>query len=126
MSSTNFLIMATMALLLAFPSDVNVIWHDICMPNSTDAAIYTRRADEEKLTAKRDCLMKEQEELDKARTNAFTAYRKNKEIYDSVCGTQQVQLQTEQEYIRLKTLSDTANGMIPGKRKIELETYMIH
>ena len=83
-----------------------------------------KEPDEEKLTAKRDCLMKEQEELDKARTNAFTAYRKNKEIYDSVCGTQQVQLQTEQEYIRLKTLSDTANGMIPGKRKIELETYI--
>ena len=83
-----------------------------------------KEPDEEKLTAKRDCLMKEQEELDKARTNAFTAYRKNKEIYDSVCGTQQVQLQTEQQYIRLKTLSDTANGMIPGKRKIELETYI--
>ena len=30
----------------------------------------------------------------------------------------------EQEYVWLKALSDTANGTLNGKRKIELETYI--
>ena len=34
--STNFLRIATIILLLAFPSDVNVIWQAICIPKSTE------------------------------------------------------------------------------------------
>ena len=32
--------------------------------------------------------------------------------------------QAEQEYVWLKALSDTANGTLSGKQKIELETYI--
>ena len=32
--------------------------------------------------------------------------------------------QTEQKYVWMKSLSDTASGMLNGKAKIELETYV--
>ena len=39
---------ATNELLLALPSDVNVIWQAICIPISTETDMYMRSATEEK------------------------------------------------------------------------------
>lgn len=54
----------------------------------------------------------------------YAAGKNNRNIYDAVIGRKQVMEQAEQEYVWLKTLSDTANGTLSGKQKIELETYI--
>lgn len=66
----------------------------------------------------------QKEEMTKKRTDRYAAYRKNQEIYEIVCGRQKNMIEVEKEYIWVKSLSDTANGALGGKRKIELETYI--
>lgn len=66
----------------------------------------------------------EKEEMTQKRTDRYAAYRKNQEIYENVCGRQKTMIEVEKEYIWVKALSDTANGALGGKRKIELETYI--
>lgn len=63
-------------------------------------------------------------EAEEVRTEQYAAWKKNGGIYDSVCGKQDELEVLEQDYIRVKALSDTANGTLGGKRKIELETYI--
>lgn len=58
------------------------------------------------------------------RAEQFAAGKSNREIYNSVRGKQDRMVVVEQEYIWVKALSDTANGTLNGKRKIELETYI--
>lgn len=58
------------------------------------------------------------------RSEQFAAYRNNKTIYQSVSKRQEELCAAEQEYVWIKSLSDTANGTLSGKRKIELETYI--
>ena len=66
----------------------------------------------------------EKEEMTQKRTDRYAAYWKNQEIYENVCGRQKTMIEVEKEYIWVKALSDTANGALGGKRKIELETYI--
>jgi exonuclease SbcC len=58
------------------------------------------------------------------RSEVYAAQKKNLEIYRAVSGRQQEMSEAEQEYVWLKALSDTANGTLNGKSKIELETYI--
>ena len=53
-----------------------------------------------------------------------TAVSSNWDIYQKVTAKQENILTVEKKYIWMKTLSDTANGMLSGKQKIELETYI--
>lgn len=62
--------------------------------------------------------------LSRERDVQYAAEKNNRNIYDAVIGRRQVMEQAEQEYVWLKTLSDTANGTLSGKQKIELETYI--
>lgn len=78
---------------------------------------------EEVLARKQDWQLKRQE-ADQARTESYAAYRKNREISELVRDRQEAMCRAEQEYIWVKALSDTANGTLNGKRKIELETYI--
>lgn len=57
-------------------------------------------------------------------TEQYAALRKNREILEAVKGKQKELVHSEENYIWLKALSDTANGSLNGKRKIELETYI--
>lgn len=66
----------------------------------------------------------EKELLARKRAERYAAGKKNREIYDSVCDREQAMIAVEQEYVWVKVLSDTANGTLTGKRKIELETYI--
>lgn len=66
----------------------------------------------------------EKEELLHRRTEQYAIYRKNREIYDHVRKNQDRMIKAEQEYLWMRALSDTANGTITGKRKMELETYV--
>lgn len=80
--------------------------------------------DEEEISGRKEKWMQEKSELSHKRAECFAADRKNRDIYDSVCGRRQEMADVEQEYVWVKALSDTANGMLNGKRKIELETYI--
>lgn len=79
---------------------------------------------EEEITDRKQQWSVQKEETARRRTEQYTAFKKNGEIYDSVRGKQDSMVGVEQEYIWVKSLSDTANGTLSGKRKIELETYI--
>lgn len=79
---------------------------------------------EEEIVERKGQWSVQREEAERKRTEQYTAHKKNSEIYEMVCGKQDTMAVVEQEYIRVKSLSDTANGMLSGKRKIELETYI--
>lgn len=79
---------------------------------------------EEEISERKEQWTKEKAMLSHKRAERYAAGKKNQDIYDSVCGRRQDMVVVEQEYVWVKALSDTANGMLNGKRKIELETYI--
>lgn len=83
--------------------------------DDSDAA----QAEERKLQ-----LASRRQELDEQQRQRFAAFQNNSKIYRSVSEQQEELRAAEQEYIWMKSLSDTANGTLSGKRKIELETYI--
>lgn len=76
------------------------------------------------LEEERKLLQQEQAKLEAEQQENFAAYSANKRIFAAVSDKKQQLQETETEYGWLKTLSDTANGTLTGKRKIELETYI--
>lgn len=79
---------------------------------------------EEEISERKQRWTEEKELLSRKRAERYAAGKKNQDIYDSVCDRQQTMIVVEQEYVWVKALSDTANGTLNGKRKIELETYI--
>lgn len=79
---------------------------------------------EEEIAARKDKLSSQKTEITRQRNELFAAYRKNHGICEAVRGRQEEMAVVEQEYAWVKSLSDTANGVLSGKRKIELETYI--
>lgn len=79
---------------------------------------------EEEVLQRKQKLAEEKDLLSRKRAERYAAGKKNRDIYDSVCDRQQTMIVVEQEYVWMKALSDTANGTLNGKRKIELETYI--
>ncbi|MDO4305868.1 MAG: SMC family ATPase [Eubacteriales bacterium] len=79
---------------------------------------------EDAISARKQEWLEKKEILTKKRTVQFSAIENNRKIYGAVCGRQETMVAVEQEYIWVKSLSDTANGTLGGKRKIELETYV--
>lgn len=79
---------------------------------------------EEEISERKEKWIQEKTVLSHRRSECYAAGKKNRDIYDSVSGHQQAMVVVEQEYVWMKALSDTANGMLNGKRKIELETYI--
>lgn len=84
----------------------------------------TEELKEEEIAAHRQILLKEREDIVGKRTELYAAHKKNREIFSSVRGKQDAMIVVEKEYVRVRALSDTANGTLSGKRKIELETYI--
>ncbi|MCI6005129.1 MAG: AAA family ATPase [Blautia sp.] len=62
--------------------------------------------------------------LSEKRTAQFSAMENNRRIFSTVKDCQEQMVLVEQEYVRIKNLSDTANGSLRDKRKVELETYV--
>lgn len=62
--------------------------------------------------------------LSKKRDEQFAAEKNNRQIYERVRDKRKAMETAEEEYVWLKALSDTANGALNGKEKIELETYI--
>lgn len=66
----------------------------------------------------------EKEKVSQRQAEVYAAQKNNLSVYQAVQGRQNEMMTAEQEYVWLKALSDTANGTLNGKRKIELETYI--
>lgn len=81
-------------------------------------------SDSERVKERRNQLVERKKEVQDKRNDQFAAYRNNTAIHRSVSEQQEELRAAEQEYIWMKSLSDTANGTLSGKRKIELETYI--
>lgn len=79
---------------------------------------------EEEVLSRKQNWQLQRQEADHVRTESYAAYRKNREIAELVRDGQEAMCRAEQEYVWVKALSDTANGTLNGKRKIELETYI--
>lgn len=79
---------------------------------------------ESEIEEKKQQYEKTRGEVSARRAETYAVLKNNREIYDAVCGQQKEMVQVEQEYIWMKSLSDTANGTLTGKRKIELETFI--
>ncbi len=79
---------------------------------------------EEEILERKQKWIEEKALLSQKRAERYAAGKKNRDIYEAVCGRQQTMVAVEQEYVWVKALSDTANGTLNGKRKIELETYI--
>lgn len=79
---------------------------------------------EEEILARKEQWLEKKRQLSEKREERYAAYKRNQDIHDSVQGSQKTLVEAEQEYVWVKALSDTANGGLGGKRKIELETYI--
>lgn len=79
---------------------------------------------EEEIQERKQKLSEEKVLLSRRRAERYAAGKKNRDIYEAVSDRQQTMIAVEQEFVWVKALSDTANGTLTGKRKIELETYI--
>ncbi len=84
----------------------------------------TAEADAEQLAAKRNMLSAEKNEVHQALLNLGTQLNSNLSIRGSIL-MRKSQTEAVREKLQwLKALSDTAGGMVSGKEKIMLETYV--
>ena len=79
---------------------------------------------EEEIEKQAGELRAKRNEMEENRASKYTSYCTNREICKNVSKKQKEIAQTEQKYVWMKSLSDTASGMLNGKAKIELETYV--
>ncbi len=81
-------------------------------------------AGEEEVLARKEGWQREKRALSDRRDVKNSALFQNRDILRKV-GARQEEIDTvEKKYIWIRALSDTANGMLNGKQKIELETYI--
>ena len=66
----------------------------------------------------------EKEDLTKKKDERYVAFQTNQHIFGQVKTKQKEITEVEGKYKWIKALSDTANGMLSGKQKIEFETYI--
>lgn len=82
------------------------------------------RLNKEEIEARKQQWSDKYAETNTLRTEAYAIQKNNADIYRTVSAGREEMIAAEQEYIWVKSLSDTANGTLSGKRKIELETYV--
>ncbi len=82
------------------------------------------RVSEEEVLDRREQRQQRKRELDRKRDRRNAALSGNREILRRVRESQGDILEAEKRFVWLRALSDTANGRLSGKRKIELETYV--
>lgn len=79
---------------------------------------------EEILLKQKEALSQKILELREQGNALYASYQNNYSIFQSVAKSKDDMVAVEKEYIWMRNLSDTANGTLNGKRKIELETYV--
>ena len=80
--------------------------------------------DTEALTGQQDSLKQQQEKIRQAQKAVYYRLTSNKNAVANINSTATRLAELEQRYAWMKSLSDTANGTVSGKQKIELETYI--
>ena len=81
-------------------------------------------AEEEEVLARKVRRQEEKKQLSVRRDGKNRALLQNRDILSKVRDRQESIDGVEKKYIWMKALSDTANGGLKGKQKIELETYI--
>lgn len=89
-----------------------------------DAAGEAAELKEEDVRERMEKWKEDKKERNILRDQKKNAVSTNREIYIKVMSKQENILAVEKKYIWMRTLSDTANGMLSGKQKVELETYI--
>lgn len=80
--------------------------------------------DTEALTRQQNSLEQQQKEIRQAQDAVYYRLTYNKNAAANINNTATRLAELEQRYAWMKALSDTANGTVSGKQKIELETYI--
>jgi len=80
--------------------------------------------DTEALTNQQDSLEQQQEKIRQAQKAVYYRLTYNRNAAANISSTATRLAELEQRYAWMKALSDTANGTVSGKQKIELETYI--
>lgn len=83
-----------------------------------------KELDEEEIQERKNRYLERKRILTEKRTEKYASMENNRKIYYTVKDRQEQLTLAEQEYVRIKALSDTANGSLRDKRKVELETYV--
>lgn len=89
-----------------------------------DTAGEAAQLQEEEVLARKEKWQQDKKERNDQRDQRKNAVSTNRDIYEKVTAKQDNILAVEQKYIWIKALSDTANGTLNGKQKVELETYI--
>lgn len=89
-----------------------------------EAAGEAAEADEEAVIAEKERLLSEKRSMSMRRDQKHRALYRNQDILAKVRERQEDIADVEKKYVWMRALSDTANGTLNGKRKIELETYI--
>ena len=92
--------------------------------NQLSKAGEAARLSEEEIWARKEEWQQKRQGLLERRDRKHTAYQTNHKIICSVKAKQEDILEVEGTYRWMKALSDTANGMLSKKQKIEFETYI--
>lgn len=79
---------------------------------------------QEEVSARKAALQQEKKRIGGRRDQAGSAFTANQELYRRVRQKQEIIEKAEKKYAWIRALSDTANGTLNGKQKIELETYV--
>lgn len=79
---------------------------------------------EEEILARKLQYQQKKSNLTEKKSQKYRAFHTNDEIFRRVGAKQQEIAEVEGKYKWMKSLSDTANGMLTGKQKIEFETYI--
>ena len=79
---------------------------------------------EEEILSQKENYQKEKNEISQRQRKIYAQNQTNRGIFQKVKYGNDIMVKAEKEYMWIKNLSDTANGKLNGKRKIELETYI--
>lgn len=79
---------------------------------------------EEEVLARKETWQQERDILSARRDEINTAFTTNSNICRAVKTKQDTIVEVERKYIWMNALSDTANGKLKDKQKVELETYV--
>lgn len=94
------------------------------LKNQISEAGMAGELSEEEILARKLQYQQKKSNLTEKKSQKYRAFHTNDEIFHRVGAKQQEIAEVEGKYKWMKALSDTANGTLIGKQKIEFETYI--
>ena len=80
--------------------------------------------EEDCILERRSRYMEKKKKTDELRRDLHAKKMANQAVMEAVMKNQGIMADVEKEYVWMKNLADTVGGTLPGKRKVELETYV--